>query len=100
MDKFLKLSLLTKANAIAIFVFGAIALLGHSFMKHAYVLSKYGVALLVAQALTTALNDPESETPLPLWLRAAVGYGVGILFWIGLFAIDFFVTSHLIYQVK
>ena len=100
MDKFKKLSGLTKANTIVILLFGIIAFLGHSFMKHSYILMKYGLALLVAQALTTALNDPESEEPLPLWLRAAVGYGIGVAFWVGLFFIDYFVTNHLIYQVK
>jgi len=100
MDKFKKLSGLTKANALAILVFSSITFLGHIFWKHSFILTKYGFALLVGQALTIALLDPESEEPLPLWLRAAVGYGVGILFGVGILLLDSIVTSHLVYMGK
>lgn len=99
MDKLRNLSGITKANVLAILIFAIIAFVGHFFFNHMWVAAKYGLALLIAQALTTALNDPEAEEPLPVWLRASIGYGVGVLFWVGMLLIDIFITSKLVYQL-
>ena len=96
MDKLRNLSGLTKANAIVIILFAVISFLGQIVTSGTfYALSPYALGLLVGQALTTALNDPELEEPLPLWLRASIGYGVGIVFFVASLILHYFFAGHI-----
>ena len=104
MDKIRNLSGLAKANAIAILVFATVSFFGQIVVSHLYVLMPFGFAFLVGQGLTSALDDPEAEEPMPVWMRAGIGYGIGIAFGLGLLIVEYFITSHLVWvsrmQVK
>ena len=102
MDSLRNLSGLTKANAAVIILLAIGSFLGYSFIVwDLYVIMPYAFALLVGQALTNALNDPESEEPVPLALRAGIGYGIGISFGLGLLVVNSVLIQNLQYiQLK
>lgn len=95
MNSLRNLSGLAKASTGAIIFFAFITFLGQFILKKMYLLTPYGFALLVGHAITVSLNDPEAEEPVPLALRAAVGYGIGIIFGIGVMLIHSMITSNL-----
>jgi hypothetical protein len=100
MNKLRNLSGLTKANVLALIIFTIISFLGHIVIWNLYLLAPYGFMLLVGQSITVALNDPDAEEPVPLALRAAIGYGIGIAFGVGLLIVNAVISSHLYYTIK
>ena len=99
MNSLRNLSGLTKANVAYILLLGIGLFMGYSFIIvwDLYRIVPYVFAFLLGQAITNALNDPESEEPVPLALRVVVGYGIGIMFGVGLMIVNSVIIKNLQY---
>lgn len=81
MDYIKELSAANKALTLFVVVSGALTVLGLALGKGmGRKLGSVGIGLLIGTAIMDTLDDPEAEEPIPLWFRAIVGYGCGIIF--------------------
>ena len=83
-DPITEMSGLTKVHVGVVVGTAAVTVIGIIFNSR--ILGCLGFAFLIGTALTAALDDPETEEPLGLPIRITIGFAMGVIFGLILFA--------------